>query len=94
MPKIPPISGKKFLRVVDDYCFWVVRQKGSHAVVQHSSMTSRSTVVPLHNNEDLGRGLLKSILEDLEIEEEDFLLMMKKKKTSVELLRLDRRYLH
>lgn len=94
MPKIPPISGKKLIGIIDEYRYCVVRQKGSHVFVKHSRFPSLSTVIPVHNNEDLGRGLLKSILADLEIDEDDFLIMVKKKKTSVEYLRLDRRYVH
>jgi hypothetical protein len=48
----------------------LIRQKGSHAYFQHSD--GRATVVPIHRGEDLGRGLIRAILRDIEITPERF----------------------
>lgn len=89
MPKLPLISGKKLLKVFEQYGFQIIRQKGSHVFIKHK-ITGMSTVIPIHNNEDLGKGLLKSILQDLNLDTDDFLLMLKKKRTATEDVRLDR----
>lgn len=71
------------------YGFRVIRQKGSHVFIKHA-VTSKTTVIPVHNNEVLGKGLLKSILQDLDLDTDDFLLMFKKKISPAEAARLDR----
>lgn len=76
MPKLPIISGKNLIKVLRKNCFVVLRKKGSH-VYMESEDGLLSTVVPLHANEDLGKGLLKSILNDLEISVGDFVSMLK-----------------
>ena len=49
--------------------FAPVRQKGSHILLEHPD--GRHTVIPAHNPVKLG--VLRSILLQLKIEEEDFL---------------------
>ncbi len=66
MPKLPVLSGKQLLKLLQKNGFTVVRQKGSHVFVENTT-GELSTVIPLHGNEDLGKGLLKAILNDLEI---------------------------
>lgn len=66
MTKLPVISGKKLLKFLKSKGFVVLRQKGSHCFVA-SKDRSLSTVIPIHSNEDLSKGLLKKILSDLNI---------------------------
>ena len=66
MPKLPILSGKQLLKLLQKNGFVSVRQKGSHMFVEDKN-GELTTVIPLHGNEDLGKGLLKSILNDLEI---------------------------
>ena len=75
MPKLPVISGKKLLRVFVKNGYREIRQKGSHLFIENATGTL-GTVIPLHGNEDLGRGLLKSILNDLDLSVEDFVSML------------------
>lgn len=44
--------------------------KGSHVRFKHPD--GRITVVPVHNNEDLGKGLLREILRQINLSKEDF----------------------
>lgn len=76
MPPLPVISGKNLLKLLVKNAFVKVRQKGSHVFVE-SEDGSVGTVVPVHKNEDLGKGLLRSILNDLELSVEELLDMMK-----------------
>jgi predicted RNA binding protein YcfA (HicA-like mRNA interferase family) len=54
--------------------FEPVRQKGSHVYYRHAD--GRATVVPMHPGEDLGRGLLRSIIRDTELSREAFLKLL------------------
>ena len=61
MPKLVLISGKKFCKILERLGFEKIYGKGSHVRFKHSD--GRRTVVPVHGNEDLGRGLLLEILK-------------------------------
>lgn len=74
MPKLPVLSGKKFLKILEKHGYRILRQKGSHVFLENPEGTL-GTVIPIHGNEDLGKGLLKSILDDLELTIEDLLKM-------------------
>jgi predicted RNA binding protein YcfA (HicA-like mRNA interferase family) len=50
--------------------FVLKRQKGSHKFFTHPD--GRTVTVPDHPGEDIGRGLLRKILNDIEISREDF----------------------
>lgn len=54
--------------------FEIIRQRGSH--VFHPD--GRATVVPVHTGEDLGPGLLRKILRDAELGQEEFLGLLEK----------------
>ncbi len=58
----PSYSGKKLIRVLSAHGFEVVRIKGSHHFLRH--VDGRTTVIPVHSNEDIGKGLLRKILDD------------------------------
>jgi predicted RNA binding protein YcfA (HicA-like mRNA interferase family) len=75
MAKLPTLSGKKLLKVLSRNGYRAVRQKGSHVFVESQDGTL-GTVIPMHGNEDLGKGLLKSILDDFELNTENLLKMM------------------
>jgi predicted RNA binding protein YcfA (HicA-like mRNA interferase family) len=80
MSKLPIISGKKLLRMLLKHGFVALRKKGSHVFVE-SADGARGTVVPIHGNEDLGTGLLKSILNDLELSVDDLIKMLRGKRS-------------
>ncbi len=46
------------------------RQKGSHLFMEHPD--GRTTVVPMHSREDIGRGLFRQILREIELSPEEF----------------------
>jgi predicted RNA binding protein YcfA (HicA-like mRNA interferase family) len=72
--RLPTLSARKVCRILERLGFDPVRQRGSHVYYQHPD--GRATVVPVHPGEDLGRGLLRSILRDIEISREDFLKLL------------------
>ena len=71
MTKLPRISGKNLVSVLQKFGFIVLRVKGSHHILKHPD--GRTTVVPIHKNETLGPGLLSKILKDCEISVSDLI---------------------
>ncbi|MBI2660462.1 type II toxin-antitoxin system HicA family toxin [Candidatus Woesearchaeota archaeon] len=59
MVKLVPISGKKLCKIVEKLGFEKIHQVGSHARYMHPD--GRKTVVPVHGDEELGKGLLLEI---------------------------------
>jgi len=48
----------------------MIRQKGSHQIFRHPD--GRQTVIPFHKGEDIGKGLLKSILNEIDLSVKEF----------------------
>lgn len=69
MTRLVPIKAKKLAKLIEALGFRSVRQKGSHVFFRHKD--SRTTVVPLHRRE-LGRGLMRKILRDINLSVEKF----------------------
>lgn len=65
MTNIPSIDGKRLLKALRNQGFEVIRIKGSHHFLKHSD--GRSTVVPVHSGESIGKGLFYKILKDCEL---------------------------
>lgn len=70
MSKIVPISGKELCKILEKTGFQKIHQKGSHARYKHPD--GRLTVVPIHGNEDLGKGLLREILKQIKLDREEY----------------------
>jgi predicted RNA binding protein YcfA (HicA-like mRNA interferase family) len=75
MPRrLPNVSAKDLVRALEKGGFVFQRQKGSHATFRHPE-TKRTTVVPLHSG-DVKRPLLKMILVQAGLTEEEFLTLL------------------
>ncbi len=77
MTRLAPISARELQTVPSRLKFTLIRQKGSHAFWQHPD--GRITVVPVHKGEDIGRGLLRQILRDLDLTPEAFAKLRRKR---------------
>ena len=75
MSRLPQVAPQQMCRVLERLGFELIRQKGSHRFYRHPD--GRVTVVPFHPGEDLGRGLVRQILRDIEISREEFLELLK-----------------
>ncbi len=75
MSKLPRVTSRQVIRALERAGFVAVRQRGSHAFLQHQD--GRATVVPVHKSEDIGIGLLRKILRDAEIEPHEFQKLLK-----------------
>jgi predicted RNA binding protein YcfA (HicA-like mRNA interferase family) len=71
MPKLVPISGKNLLKLLLRSGFEILRIKGSHHFLMHK-VINKTTTIPVHGNEDLGPGLLRQIMRDLDMSLDDF----------------------
>ena len=69
MPKLAALSGKKLTKILEHSGFAIVRQSGSHLLLEHPD--GRITTVPIHGNSDLPTGTLRGILRDIEISPEE-----------------------
>lgn len=71
MHKLTPLKPAEVIRILKVLGFKKIRQKGSHIYFRHPD--GRSTVVPFHKGEDLSKGLINAILNDIELSWEEFL---------------------
>jgi predicted RNA binding protein YcfA (HicA-like mRNA interferase family) len=73
MAKLPSVSGKEMLRLLEKRGFFVHRSSGSHHVLKHPERPELRVVVPVHGNRDLPIGTLRSILRQADLTPEDLL---------------------
>jgi predicted RNA binding protein YcfA (HicA-like mRNA interferase family) len=70
MVKLILISGKNLCKIIEKLGFEKTYGKGSHVRFKHSD--GRRTVVPVHGNDNLGKGLLLRILKQIGITKEEY----------------------
>ncbi len=70
MSKLVPVSGRDLCRLLEKLGFQRVHQKGSH--VRYIHPDGRRTVVPVHGNEKLSKGLLREILRQIKLSREKY----------------------
>jgi len=70
MSKLPIIKAKRLIKILKNLGFSPIRQEGSHIFFKHPD--GRTTVIPYHPGRDIGRGLLRAIIEDIKITPQQF----------------------
>ena len=73
MAKLPVLSGKDLVRLLERNGFRVVRQKGSHVSLQKEAY---KTVIPLHA--ELAKGTLLGILKQCGLSKDDLAALIEK----------------
>lgn len=68
--RLPMLKTRDVAHILAELGFLIVRQKGAHIFFQHSD--GRTTLLSRHGGEDIGRGLLRRILREIEMSPEDF----------------------
>ena len=64
---LPMLKPREVIRVLERLGFHLVRKsKGSHWQFEHDD--GRRVTVPVHRGRDIGPGLLRKILRDIEVE--------------------------
>lgn len=69
MPKLIPIKPKKLVSILLKLGFTQRDAEGSHVFFKHAD--GRTTVIPVHNKE-ISKGLLRKILTDISLSNEEF----------------------
>ena len=76
MSRLPVLSAREVIRILEQIGFQVVRQRGSHVRLRHED--GRVLTVPVHRAQDISRGLLRKILRDAELSAQDLEDLLKK----------------
>ncbi len=69
MPRLPRLTAKQIISILEKRGFKLVRQSGSHKIYRNSK--GKRATVPFHDNKILHPKILSSILKDTEIELKD-----------------------
>jgi predicted RNA binding protein YcfA (HicA-like mRNA interferase family) len=72
MTKLPRLSGKELIKILNKIGFQVIRQKGSHVFLRHGD--GRITVVPNHN--EIDTGTLSEIIRQIKLTRGEFMDLM------------------
>ena len=71
MPRrLPALKARDLMRILHLIGFSEIRQSGSHIFFKH--LDGRTTLVSKHGGEDIGRGLLRQILREIELTPDQF----------------------
>ena len=70
MVRLIQVSGKDFCKILKKLEFEKIHGKGSHVRFKH--LDGRRTVIPIHGNELLGKGLILEILKQIKISKEEY----------------------
>lgn len=74
MPKLPVISGKDFVKVLEKLGFRVERQTGSYIVLRRASETI-SVSVPNHGK--MSRGVLNALMKSIGLGRDELLKLLR-----------------
>lgn len=69
MPKLIPIKPKDLVKILKKLGFSQRDAEGSHVFFKHPD--GKTTVIPIHNRE-LSKGLLRKILNDIQLSVEEY----------------------
>lgn len=76
MPKLPVVKASKLLRILKKLGFYEHHQVGSHIQLKH--LDGRRTTLPYHPTQEIRRGTLRAIIDDLNMTVEEFIEATKK----------------
>jgi predicted RNA binding protein YcfA (HicA-like mRNA interferase family) len=69
MPRLPRLTAKQIISVLEKVGFKLSRQSGSHKI--YKSSNSKRATIPFHASKVLHPKILKSILKDAQIDPEE-----------------------
>lgn len=75
MPRLPIVKADKLLKTLQKLGFVKYHQVGSHIQLKHPD--GRRTTIPYHPKQEIRKGTLSAILNDIEISVEDFIKTLK-----------------
>ena len=71
MPRLPVLEPREVVRALEPLGFVEVRQRGAHRQFRHPD--GRGTTVPFHSGRDIAPPLLRQIIKDIGVTQEEFL---------------------
>jgi predicted RNA binding protein YcfA (HicA-like mRNA interferase family) len=74
MTRLPSLTGERIVKALGKAGFQILRQRGSHIYLKHPD--GRATVVPMHKGESVGRGLVRKIMKDADLNQDEFLKLL------------------
>jgi predicted RNA binding protein YcfA (HicA-like mRNA interferase family) len=75
MQKLPRLSGKEVIKILNKIDFIPARQKGSHVILKKQTESgTKAVVVPLHD--EIDRGTLLEIIRQAGLKKEGFLALI------------------
>lgn len=76
MPKLPVVKASKLYATLQKLGFFRHHQVGSHIQLKHPD--GRRITIPYHPTQEIRRGTLKAIIDDLDMTVEEFTEAVKK----------------
>ena len=70
MSRLRLVKARLMIKFLKSHGFEQIRQRGSHRFFEHPD--GRTATVPDHRGEDLGRGIIRSILRDVDVAPREF----------------------
>lgn len=67
--KQPTANAKQLIRALEKKGFFFKRQSGSHAI--YANIHGTKVTVPIHGKKNIGKGLLKQIMKDALLTNDD-----------------------
>lgn len=78
MPKLPVLSGKELIKPLSKIGFQHIRTRGSHAILNKEDKEKGKITIPVPLHQELAKGTLKSIMNQVGLKLEDLLRLMGK----------------
>ena len=75
MAKLPITSGSNLIKALEKNGFKVIRQRGSHVVLQKKD-TERTVTTVVPNHKELATGTLRSIIRQAQLSPEDLIRLL------------------
>ena len=71
MDRIKPLPARTMNKALEKLGFQQIRQKGCHLFMQHPD--GRSGIIPMYPGEDVGKGMIRKVINDARITKEAWL---------------------
>ena len=76
MASLPIVKAREVIQALLKAGFYIHHQKGSHARLFHNQRPDLKVTVPIHNK-DLGEKVLRRIIEQAGLTDEEFIKLLK-----------------
>jgi len=73
--RLPALKAREVIRVLEQLGFRLHHSTGSHSIYKNAA-TGRRAVIPFHGSRDLNVNVLRSILKQANIDEDEFLKLL------------------